>query len=74
MYLAKYMQNGQFKGYTVTGPNGNSIILPFVSLWTSTRTSDLYACALCYLGFNNSLNFTEMADRDYYYSVRPVHP
>lgn len=70
----KYMQNGQFKGYTVTGPNGNSIILPLVSHWTSTRTSEEYAVELYYDGFGKSFIINDMSTRSTHNSVRPVHP
>ncbi len=78
-------KNGH-NGYTVTGPNGNSIFLPAAGFragtdsygvgtsgfyWSSTLSSSISSSAR-YLYFNSSSHYTVYYYRRYGQSVRPV--
>lgn len=78
-------KNGH-NGYTVTGPNGNSIFLPaagcrhgassinvgvYGNYWSSTLTSSDYSNA-CNLSFNSSNHDMSHSHHNYGQSVRPV--
>lgn len=81
-----WISQGVYKGYKVTGPNGNSIFLPITGwrhgmslvivedvgyYWSSTPNESATQGA-CYLNFDNSGHCVGWNRRDYGYPIRPV--
>ena len=81
----EWIDTNDFKGYKVTGPNGNSIFLPAAgyrrmsslnhagsegNYWSSTP--DDYEGSACYLYFNFDRHYMGNRFRIYGHSVRPV--
>ena len=82
----EWINTNDFKGYKVTGPNGNSIFLPAAgyrrasslnhaggdgNYWSSTPDDD-YDSSAYYLYFNFDRHYMDNRFRIYGHSVRPV--
>lgn len=73
--LTECTWTNQWNGTKITGPNGNSIILPQYNYWTSTPSSMNHSWLLMWKGFSATFDFDDYAyDNSDELKVRPVHP